>query len=175
MWRVQRALKDFVEMSWDGLLRSSTHVAVIRCSVWAAKTDKSSVLCSGLKATKDDVKKEIKKVRVESIRRRMHEDRETSQEPIDTATLLKAFTQAEQLDYRENSTRICIYIGTCRISLNGVSLKATSRLTFFMRRVKGKIQRNNYQYEQCGPLFAGKTSSVSLIVYLHTLKSLREK
>ena len=40
----------------------------------------------------------------------------------------------------------------------------------FMRgmRDKGKIQRNNYQYGQRGPSFAGRTSSVSLIAYLHT-------
>ena len=50
-------------MSWDGVLGSNAHVAVIRCSVWAAKSEKSSVLCSGLKSTKDDVKSEVKKVR----------------------------------------------------------------------------------------------------------------
>ena len=51
-------------------------------------------------------------------------------------------------------------------------LKATSHLMIFMRwmHAKGKIQRNNYQHEQCGPSFAGKTSSVSLIAYMHARK-----
>ena len=42
----------------------------------------------------------------------------------------------------------------------------------FMRGMggKGKIQRNNYQYGQRALSFADKTSSVSLIAYLHARK-----
>ena len=56
--------------------------------------------------------------------------------------------------------------------LSQTSLKATYHLTIFMReiRAKGKIQRNNHQYGQRGPSFAGKTSSVYLIAYLHVRK-----
>ena len=47
-------------------------------------------------------------------------------------------------------------------------VKATSHLTIFMHgmRAKGKIQRNDYQYEQRRPSVAGTTSSLSLIAYL---------
>ena len=48
-------------------------------------------------------------------------------------------------------------------------LKATSHLTISMRgmRAKSKIQRNYYQNLQCGPTFAGKSSSVPLIAPMH--------
>ena len=51
-------------------------------------------------------------------------------------------------------------------------IKATSHLTIFMSgmRAKGKIQRNNYQYDQRRPSSAGKTSSVYLIAYLYAGK-----
>ena len=50
----------------------------------------------------------------------------------------------------------------------GIS-QTTSHLTIFIfgMRAKGKIQINNYQYGQRGQSFAGETSSVSLIAYLH--------
>ena len=50
------------------------------------------------------------------------------------------------------------------------TVKATLYSTIFMRgmRAKRKIQKNNYQYRQRGQSFAGKSSSLSLIAFLHT-------
>ena len=53
------------------------------------------------------------------------------------------------------------------------SLKATSHFTVFMRgmRAKGKFISNNLQYEQRRLSFAGETSSVSLVAFLHIRKT----
>ena len=53
-----------------------------------------------------------------------------------------------------------------------ISLKATSHLTIFMpgMRTTGKIQRTNYQDQQRGAPFAGRMSSVSVVVYMHARK-----
>ena len=55
------------------------------------------------------------------------------------------------------------------LPLELIPLRPTSHLTIFMRgmRAKSKIQRNNY----LGRLLRGKTSSVSLIAYLHARKT----
>ena len=52
------------------------------------------------------------------------------------------------------------------------SLKTTFHFTVLMRGMRrtGKIERSNYQDEQCGQAFAGKTSSVSLIAHTHAQK-----
>ena len=115
IYDVQKTLKNFLHISWgsEGSLGSNPQVAVLRCSVWtsAKKEGRSSVLCSEFKNEKEDALEAVKKVRSESLKRR------TNQEVIDAATILEAFRNVEKLQFRANSTRICVYIGTYQVNL----------------------------------------------------------
>ena len=68
---------------------------------------------------------------------------------------------------RHNSSTEIIYktIGTLIKQTDAAAVTASSHLTISMlgQRARGKIQRNNYYHESCGPSLTSKMSSVYLI------------
>ena len=56
-------------------------------------------------------------------------------------------------------------------------LRATFHLTISMlgQRATGKIQRNNYHHESCGPSLTGKTMSVFLIFTQGTHRNVKNR
>ena len=105
VYTIQRAIKDFIKWSLrkNPCFGKDIRIAFIRCSVWPEKG--VTIHKTTFINEKNTMEKEVKKIKSQSLKKR------PKQIPFDCESMSKVLTEVQQMPYREDATRLCIYVG----------------------------------------------------------------
>ena len=103
--KIQRAISYLIKWSLGKrqCIRKDFQIAFIRCSVWPRKG--TTIHKTAFINAEDAVEKELKKIKSQSLKKR------PNQIPIDCEAMSKVLMEVQQMPYREDAARACIYIG----------------------------------------------------------------
>ena len=109
LYNTSRAVSSAIKDNW----KTGNRYALGRCCIWQKNATESS-LFMGFKdkpftflpqTSRENVIKEAKKIRARSLRRRQ------GQRTLTADALAEAFNRVAQMPFRDNASKVCIYIG----------------------------------------------------------------
>ena len=107
VYTIQRAIKDFIKWSLEKnpCIGKDIRIAFIKCSVWPEKG--VTIQKTAFINEKDAMEREAKKIKSQSLKKR------PKQMPVDCESMSKVLMEVQQMHYREDAVRLCIYVGEC--------------------------------------------------------------